>query len=214
VQQVNSLHKKFDILQNKYGEKNLKAIYGAGNINNPDAMFIFMNPTSRNVSSNPEWKSIRAPWIGTKQIWSMFYSLNLLNRNLLKIIDSMKPNEWDTEFAKNVYTDIQSHNIYLTNLAKSTQKNAESISNKIFKQYLNLMFKEIEIINPKKIITFGNQVSSILLNKTVSVSNYTGNRYEILALNINYPIYPTYYPVGQGRRNMQKALQRIKKILT
>jgi hypothetical protein len=49
-----------------------------------------------------------------------------------------------------------------------------------------------------------------LLGKNISVSNYTKNEKE----HINgYDIYPTYYPVGQGRRNMPLALERIKRIL-
>jgi len=63
----------------------------------------------------------------------------------------------------------------------------------------------------KKIITFGNQVSSILLNRTISVSNYIDDQKEMLN---GYEIYPTYYPVGQGRRNMSLAVKRIKKILS
>jgi len=58
------------------------------------------------------------------------------------------------------------------------------------------------------------QISSILLRKPISVSKYDGINHEELMLNGTvYKVYPSYYPVGQGQRNMPKALEIIKKIL-
>ena len=37
-------------------------------------------------------------------------------------------------------------------------------------EYLDLLKQEIEIIKPKVVVLFGNQVSSIVLNKKISVS--------------------------------------------
>ncbi len=169
-----------------------------------------MNPTSRNISSVLSWKGLRAPWIGTKQAWDIFESLGLLKFEIHSTIKSIKPEEWSYDFANQVYEDIQNNSVFITNLAKCTQVDARPLSNSVFKDYLNLMYKEIEIVNPKKIVTFGNQVSSILLGKKISVSNYIDEEKEILN---GYNIYPTYYPVGQGRRNMSLAIGRIKKIM-
>lgn len=38
-----------------------------------------MNPTGKNVASYDGWKGLKAPWIGTKNIWNLFYNLNLLD---------------------------------------------------------------------------------------------------------------------------------------
>ena len=210
MQQVIQLHKEYDKLQTKYGDPTLSSIYGAGCINNPEIMFIFMNPTGRNISSTSSWKGLRAPWIGTKQVWDIFENLGLLQSKIYLKIKRIKSGEWDYNFANEVYTDIQNHSVFITNLGKCTQVDARPLSNSVFKEYLNLMYKEIEIVNPKKIVTFGNQVSSILLNRTISVSNYVDDQKEMLN---GYKIYPTYYPVGQGRRNISLAVKRIKKIL-
>jgi len=210
MQQVIQLHKEYDKLQTKYGDPTLSSIYGAGCINNPEIMFIFMNPTGRNISSTSSWKGLRAPWIGTKQVWDILENLGLLQSKIYLKIKSIKSEEWDYDFANEVYTDIQNHSVFITNLGKCTQADARPLSNSVFKEYLNLMYKEIEIVNPKKIVTFGNQVSSILLNKTISVSNYVDDQKEMLN---GYKIYPTYYPVGQGRRNISLAVKRIKIIL-
>lgn len=211
--QIYSLHKEFDNLQLKYGDNNLRPIYGAGDIDNPEVMFIFMNPTGRNISSSPSWKGLRAPWLGTKQVWDIFNNLNLLNTDIFNQIKVKRSEEWSVEFAQEVYTDIKNHHIYITNLAKCTQIDARPLSNRVFKDYLELMYKEIEIVNPKRIVTFGNQVSSILLKKSISVSNYLNSDFETILLNNTYSVFPTYYPVGQGRRNMSKAVERIKGVL-
>jgi len=46
------------------------------------------------------------------------------------------------------------------------------------------------------------------------VSEYTKNDHELLTVkNDSYNVYPTFYPVGQGMKNMPKAIQRIQDIL-
>jgi DNA polymerase len=214
AQQVLCLHPEFDTLQKEYGDSTLASIYGAGNISHPKIMFIFMNPTGGNVSAQPNWSGLRAPWLGTKQIWSLFNDLHLLDNQTYKKITESKPIDWDVAFADNVYQDITEHSTYVTNLAKCTQTDARPLNNKVFRKYLDLMYREIEIVKPQKIVTFGNQVSSILLDKTVSVSNYLNDEKEQIEISTTYDVYPTFYPVGQGRRNMGKAVERIRQIIS
>ena len=204
--QVEQLHKEYDSLQRKFGDSSLSSIYGAGCTENPDIMFIFMNPTGRNISSTKNWKGIRAPWVSTKQVWDIFFQLNLLDEDLFSEIRKLKPQEWTIDFTESLYRQFERRGIYITNLAKCTQVDARPLKDSVFKEYLDLMFREIEIVNPKKIVSFGNQVSSILLGKKISVSNYGGLEKEILN---GYELFPTYYPVGQGRRNMPLAVERI-----
>jgi DNA polymerase len=210
MHQVTQLHNEYDKLQLKYGDPSLCPIYGTGCIDDPEIMFIFMNPTGRNISANPNWEDIRAPWLGTKQVWGIFENLGLLDREIYSKIKNIKSEEWDYDFAREVYKDIDNHSVFITNLGKCTQLDARPLDNSVFKNYLPLMYKEIEIVKPKNIVTFGNQVSSVLLGRSISVSNYMGNEKEVLS---GYDVYPTYYPVGQGRRNMPFAIERIKVII-
>ena len=90
--QINKLKQYFDKLQLKYGSNTHDAIYGAGEIKNPNICLVFMNPTARNVTANKNWKSIKAPWIGTKNIWRMLYKLNLFNdKELILDIEKKTP---------------------------------------------------------------------------------------------------------------------------
>lgn len=76
-----------------------------------------------------------------------------------------------------------------------------------------MLFEEINIIRPKVIITFGNQVSSIILNKKISVSQNRKICHKIKIHNKTYKVYSVYYPVGNGIFNMDKAVEDIKWII-
>ena len=71
------LKREYDKLQNIYGAKELDSIYNGGCTQNPNICFVFMNPTGRNVASNKSWKGRKSPWLGTKNIWKLFYNVNI-----------------------------------------------------------------------------------------------------------------------------------------
>jgi len=213
--QITDLFAELSDLQTIYGSSHYEAVFGAGQISNPTTCLMFMNPTARNISSHKTWSGIRAPWIGTKQVWSMLYNLGLFkNRSLLSQIKKMQSAEWTTEFAENLYRELAEESIYITNIAKCTQDDARALPNTVYKAYLSVTRRELKILKPRYVFCFGNQVSSVLLGKSISVSRYTTNEYEKLELDTDtINIYPTYYPVGQGMRNMPKAVDRITKVL-
>ena len=99
---LKQLEKEYDKLQIKYGDKNLDSIYNGGCSNNPDICFVFMNPTKRNIASSKEWKGIKSPWIGTKNIWDLFYNLDLLDKDIYNKIKTIKGTDWTKEFAEEV----------------------------------------------------------------------------------------------------------------
>lgn len=208
--QIKELFNRFDDLQKIYGDKNLDAVYGAGQINNPQICLVFMNPTGRNISSNKRWEGLKAPWLGTKNIWKMLYQLNFIDNLLFNEINEKKSNEWDYDFSEKVYKSVKDNSVYITNLSKATQIDARPLKNAVFRKYLDLFREEINIIKPKLIITFGNQVSSILLNKNIKVSNYR-KKYEFYN---NIKVFPVYYPIGQGMRNFVKVKEDITWIMS
>lgn len=208
--QRTELHPEIDQLQLQYGAPELSAIYGAGCVKNPEVMLMFMNPTGRNIAANKEWGGLRAPWIGTKNIWPLLHEVGMLS----DVAFALTRQEWTEQNALTVYEDIALHKIYITNLAKCTQLDARHLSDSVFRTYLANTIKEIIAINPKRIITFGNQVSSIILNRSISVSSYKETQSESFSISDkSFDVYPVYYPVGQGRRNQPLAVKRIKAIL-
>lgn len=210
---LEDLKKEYDKLQIKYGDKYLDSIYNGGCTKNPEICFVFMNPTGRNVASSKDWKGIKSPWLGTKNIWDLFYKLDLMDEEIYKTIKLIKPKEWTEEFAKKVYEDVKIHKYFITNLGKCTQIDARPLPNSVYKEYLKLLEREIEIVNPKIIILFGNQVSSLVLNQKISVSEC---RKKCFTKNINkkeYKFYSVFYPVGNGRVNIYKSIEDIKWIM-
>lgn len=211
---INELNLEYDKLQLKYGAKELTSIYNGGCIDNPDFCFIFMNPTGKNIASDPNWKGRRSPWIGTKNIWKLFYRIGLLDKKIYNDILSKKPQDWSEEFADIVYDNVKKYKYFITNLGKCTQVDARMLPNLVYDQYLDLLCKEIEIINPKVIITFGNQVSSIVLNKNISVSQCRKQYFSKSVDGREYKVYPVYYPIGNGMMNIEKAIEDLKYIIS
>lgn len=210
---LDDLKKYYDKLQLKYGAKELDPIYNGGCTTNPDICFVFMNPTGKNIASNKSWKGLKSPWIGTKSIWDLFYELRLLDKNIYDKIKKIKGNEWTEDFANEVYNNVKKYKYFITNLGKCTQIDARLLPNGVYKEYLHLLEKEIEIINPKVIILFGNQVSSIVLNRKVSVSQCRKQKFVKEINNKKYDCYSVFYPVGNGRLNLDKSIEDIKYII-
>ena len=139
---VADLKEEYDNLQMQYGAKELDSIYNGGCEENPDICFVFMNPTGKNIASNKSWKGRKSPWLGTKNIWKLFYKINLLNADIFNEIQKKKTNEWDYAFSDYVYEEITKKKIFITNLGKCTQVDARPLSDEVLKQYLSLLFKE------------------------------------------------------------------------
>lgn len=207
---LDDLKVKYNNMQNKYGDKSLDPIYFGGCKDSPRICFVFMNPTSRNIASSKSWKGLKAPWIGTKNIWDLFYSLSLIDKNTYDEIKSRRSSEWNPLFAENVYDDVTKHKVFITNLGKCTQIDARVLPDSVFIKYLSYLEKEIEIINPKVIILFGNQVSSIFLKEKISVSTARKKEFIKKIKGKEYRCYSVYYPVGNGRFNIDKSIEDIK----
>ena len=203
---LEELVKKYDKMQKKYGDPKLDSINFGGCTDNPDVCFVFMNPTARNITSSKEWKGIKSPWVGTKNVWDLFNKLGLIDNDIYSKIKSIKGSEWTYEFAEEVYGQVAKNKFYITNLAKCTQIDARPLPDSVYKDYLNLFLKEMEIVKPKVIILFGNQVSSVVLGEKISVSQV--RKKEFLLKN-KFKCYSVFYPVGNGSFNVDKSIEDI-----
>lgn len=94
ILKIEDLKKDYDKLQVKYGAKELDSIYNGGCEENPDICFVFMNPTGKNIASDKSWKGRKSPWLGTKNIWKLFYKVDLLSeKHLTKFKKRNQKNE-------------------------------------------------------------------------------------------------------------------------
>ena len=210
---MNNLITKYDELQNKYGSKDLNSVYGGGCKNSPRVALVFMNPTKKNIATSKEWKGIRAQWLGTKQIWEFLTKCGLFDNKINEKIKSKKANEWDNDFCEYVYKEVENKGMWITNLAKCSQDDARALSDNVFLEYKDLLKEELSIVNPSKILFFGNQVSSIMLEEPITVSTTRQKKFALKIKDKEYESYAVYYPVGNGRFNQDKAIEDIKEIL-
>ena len=211
--ELKELNKEYDKLQKKYGAKELDSIYNGGLEEDPDVCFVFMNPTGRNIATSKDWKGLKAPWIGTKNIWDLFYKLELLDKELHEEIKAKRGKDWTPEFAEKVYEDVKKHKYFITNLGKCTQLDARELPDEVLAKYLKYLKEEITIINPKVVILFGNQVSSIVLDEKITVGTVRRKLFTKKIKGKDYKFYAVYYPVGNGRFNIDKAIEDIKWII-
>ena len=211
---LEDLKPEYDALQLKFGAPELDSIYNGGCEDNPDICFVFMNPTGRNIASLKSWTGLKSPWIGTKNVWDLFYSLDLIDANIYTKIRRIKGSEWTPDFAEEVYENVKKHKIFITNLGKCTQVDARPLPNAVYKEYLHLLEKELEIIKPKVVILFGNQVSSIVLGEKISVSMCRKKQFSKVINGENYKMYSVFYPIGNGRFNIDKSIEDIKWIMS
>lgn len=213
--QLHSLHRASNELHELFGDSAYCAIHGAGCATRPRCMFVFMNPTATNVSASKTWRSFRAPWLGTKSIWKLFYAIGGITEETFALTQHLKPREWTPAFAQSTYQELAHNGFYVTNLATCTQPDARPLPNALFRRYLPLFEKEVLCVQPLAVIAFGNQVSSTILGKQIRVNGYRAAAFETIMLGgYRFRVYPVHYPVGQGMRNMPRAIARIKKIIS
>ncbi len=201
-------------LDRKFSGNNLAPIMGNGKTENPKFMFVFINPTSRNTSSNPKWQGPRFPFIGTKQIWRIFYHAGIFNSNLMQEIES--GSIWDIEFTIKVLDFLKSMDFYFTNLVKWTGKDATLPNSEKINRFLPILINEIEIVKPKYVVTFGLIPFQSLTKSTIKLGSYYSETMKAKKLKIYetrigktaVKIIPCYFPIGRG--NPKRAVDILK----
>jgi uracil-DNA glycosylase family 4 len=206
MKELENLWKEIDLCEEcrSFGNE-LQHILGGGEENNPSIMFVFINPTHRNISSHPDYSGPRFPFIGTNEIWNIFVKSNILSE---EVIQKTK-NNWNKDSIEFLLNSLKNRKIYLTNVVKCTKSNAENPTSNIIKKKLPFLFKEIDMVNPKLIVTLGQIPFKTLTDKNIKLSDYHKKQIESKKLilydskEINgkvYKVFPCYFPVGRGNR--------------
>ena len=105
---------------------------------------------------------------------------------------------------------------YFTNIVKWTGENADLPNTQKINTFLPILQKEIELVNPEYIVTFGLIPFNALVKHKIKLEDYhrklvNENKlgtYELIIENRNYKIIPCYFPVGRG--NPKRATQILK----
>lgn len=207
-----------EISQQYYGDHTLDAISGAGQIKQPELALVFINPTHRNISTSPDWSGLKAPWIGCANIWQLFADAGLIGEEMNLAIQAAKT-DWSERFAVDVYGHVASQDLYITNIVKWAGLDAKLPEREKIRLYAPLLLKELEMVQPKRIIAFGQLTFDGLLRELgVKPQEKFGAMNEItlhtgVAQGVQTEIgeiIPCYFPVGQGIKNRAKAIETLR----
>ncbi len=226
---INSLDKLWkyveEITKQSFPNNELQPILGGGRIKDskvkngklsgPKFMIVFINPTVRNISSNPKWLGKRFPFIGRKRPWIEFNKAGLIDDSIMDHIIKNE-NNWDYEFTDKMCDYLASKKLFITNIVKNTGHNADLPKTDQIKLYLPSFLKEIEIVDPKYIITFGLIPFNALVDEKIGLKKYyeevvSTNKvkfYSIMVNNKEYKVIPCLYPIGRG--NPKQAVEMLK----
>ncbi len=204
-----------EISQQYYGDHTLDAISGAGQIKQPKLAFVFINPTHRNISTSPAWNGLKAPWIGCANIWQLFADADLIDKEMNQVIQATKIN-WSEQFALDVYSHVAGQDLYITNIVKWAGLDAKLPEREKIRLYAPLLIEELRIVQPKRIIAFGQLTFDGLLRQLGIKAQGTFGAMNEATLDTGLiqsiqtevgEIIPCYFPVGQGIKNRAKAVE-------
>ena len=168
---LNQLWEEVRELNRKYFPDHMLApILGGGQSINPKIMFVFINPTARNTSSDRNWKGPRYPFIGTKPVWRVFHRAGFLTDSLISRIEENP--EWSVEFASELEGFLRERGLYLTNLVKWTGPDGSLPDRKKVDLFLPLAVREIEIVAPKYVVAFGSLPYRYLTGRAIKLGDH------------------------------------------
>lgn len=122
----------------------------------------------------------------------------------------------DESFVEKVYLHLKERGFYFTNLVKWTGENADLPNKDKIELFLPILKREIDIVKPKKVVTFGLMSFEALTNKKIKLKDYydramnTKNleTFDLRTDRHNTSVIPCYFPVGRG--NPKRAVDLLK----
>lgn len=189
----------------------LQHIHGFGTIN-PKFMLIAINPTYRNLSSQPDYKGPRFPFIGVRQFWRVLGKGGLIRESVANKLPARS--NWCDRDTRNVQNEILNNNLFLTNVVKCCYNHSKYPSKEVINKHIEFLAEEIKILKPQTIIAFGTLTFSLLTKTSLHLSKYWQSggieRYYDVLSGLSTPVIPCYFPIGRGKP--QEAVQVLRKL--
>ncbi|MBI5066460.1 hypothetical protein HZA97_09585 [Candidatus Woesearchaeota archaeon] len=217
---LTDLWKHVSVLNKKhFSENKLMPILGDGKTSKPKFLFVFINPTARNISSDKNWNGPRFPFVGTKQVWRVFYNAGLFDEKLM--IEINNNSTWSVDFTEKVLNFLKNKNFYFTNLVKWTGHDATLPDSEKIRLFLPVLEKELEIVKPEYVVTFGLLPFENLVKQKIKLSDYydevmqtkKAGCFEINVGKIKTNVIPCYFPIGRGNPKRAVEILRLLKFL-
>ncbi len=210
IRKLQKLYKKVDDCEFCKADRNLlQHIHGFGALS-PELMLILINPTYRNLSSDPQYKGARFPFIGVRQFWKVLADGGLIDKKVAYGLPLR--NNWHEKNTAQIKRELIRNKLFLTNVVKCCYDHSTYPNGKVVKEQKEILAEEIRIVNPKKIVAFGGLVYEILTGKGINLSecrNGEKNKESEVISGLNISVMSCYFPVGRG--NPRKAAEILRK---
>ncbi len=202
-QELSSLYRKVDLCPLcKNSQNELQHILGTGKIR-PRFLLLLINPTYKNISSRPEYKGPRFPFVGVRSFWRVLGKAGLINQKLAESLPL--PSLWQKEHTISLQEELLKNSLFLTNIVKCTFSHSLYPPQKYFEYHREILKKELEIVKPKYIVAFGQLPFKFLTGKSIVLSSifeskdhYKPKHRERIT-HFKIPVLPCYFPVGRGK---------------
>jgi len=193
----------------KTGRNQLQHIHGYGAMS-PKLMLILVNPTYRNLSSDPEYRGDRFPFIGVRQFWKVLAGSGLIGKKVAYGLPQRK--DWIGKHTEQVKKELVKNRLFLTNIVKCCYNHSAYPSKNVIENQLELLAEEIKIVKPKVIVAFGGLVFKTLTEKSIKLADYWSgplDKSTEVVSGLGIPVMPCYFPIGRG--NPRKAIEILSK---
>lgn len=206
-------------------ERNFRHVPGGGWINEPEAMFVFINPTVGNVSAAASWPGVRFPFAGKPKLWQILAEAGLVEAELPNLIATLGATP---AMVEHLITATHARRLYMTNAVKCVDVGSSLPRAARLAEGWKVLQAEIAIVRPKTIIAFGLIPFQLLAGHTVRLADalWAAEHDQIMEFTSKaidgrtYPLFPCYFPTGRGNpvaatrmlkafvRHRRAALQR------
>ena len=211
---MKEIKKRIDQLgASNYARTGLASIYGGGACKQPKLALVFMNPTSRNLSSRLLWSGPRFPFIGVWRIWHLLATCDLLSIDFVAQLPKL-PKAWSVNTAISLQRELISRQLYVTNVIKETAKDSSLPPRAMFAKYETLLHDELAVVKPQLTVAFGALAYRSLTGENIRLADAYEQMLDRKILRVNtrhqQTVVPCYFPVGRG--NPKRAMTILKMV--
>lgn len=137
-------------------------------------MLILINPTHTNISSAPEYRGLRFPFVGVRQFWRVLADGGLIGKKLAYGLPLKR--DWKFTDTEALVKELRRRHLFLTDAVKCCYPHSNYPPKKIFEYHKRFTAEEIRMVKPQRIIAFGSRTFQFLTGENIHLTQYWHQR--------------------------------------
>ena len=183
--------------------RNYRHVPGGGWSAQPTLMFVFINPTVRNMTAHASWSGTRFPFAGKPKLWEILATAGFVRSDLPEQIAALGRTP---EMVELLVAETRRRKLYVTNAVKCVDHGSNLPTAARVVAAWPLLQAEIALIQPRYVVAFGLIPFRVLTGSNVRLSDQLwdaqhGHCAFFASHPIDgqtYPVFPCYFPTGRG----------------